>query len=612
MIRRITFPLLLAILAYALWASADFVDIAAGVALFMFGMLCLEEGFRYFTGGPLESILRLSTDRLWKSLGFGIVSTTLMQSSSLVSLITVSFVSAEMISLGAGIGIIMGANIGTTSGAWLIAALGLKVDIAVYAMPILIFGVIFRLQKSKTLQACGYVLLGFAFLFLGIYYMKAGFESFQNSFDLTTYAMTGLTGVLVYALIGTLITVIMQSSHATLLIIIAALAAQQVSYENALALAIGANLGSTVTIVLGSLSSNLGGKRLAAFHVLFNLTTASVAIALIGQLTDLVDWLAKLLGIGAQDHLLKLALFHSLFNVLGVIGWSPFVARLDAFLVNYMVTKPKGAEYPIYLSPSALATPATAVNAVRREVEHLMKNAAGLLIHGISLRRNIIDGESPLLPAIHQSVRIYQIDVDDAYEEKIKTLQNEIITFIATALTRETTREAAERLYELRRASLDIVDAVKGMKHLHKNLRRYGLSNNPAVRSLYDQIRLQLAELLRASRRILDEEPSAIAVLSLDAIRLAQERASKEINDQVDEMIRQRRIPASVATSIMNDEDYAQGISFRLLDAVKVLRKSESGNAIDKIALNAEDIQQIIDREDSLANAPKDSPGASQ
>jgi phosphate:Na+ symporter len=607
MIRRISFPALLAALAYALWVSADFVEIAAGVSLFMFGMLCLEEGFKHFTGGPLETLLRLSTDRLWKSLGFGIVSTTLMQSSSLVSLLTVSFVSAEMISLGAGIGIIMGANIGTTSGAWLIAGLGLKVDIAAYAMPVMVFGVIFRLQRGKSLRASGSVLLGFAFLFLGIHYMKEGFEAFQGSFDLSAYAMSGLAGVLVYALIGTVITVVMQSSHATLLIIIAALAAQQVSYENALALAIGANLGSTVTIVLGSFSSNLGGKRLAAFHVLFNLATAVVAIACIDQLSVGVSWMAGTLGIGEQDYLLKLALFHSLFNVLGVIGFAAFVTPIETLLTRLILAKPKGAEFPIYLSPSALETPATAVNAVRREVEHLMENACALVIHGISLRRSIIDGDMPLPQAIQQTLRIYPIDVDDAYEEKIKTLQNEIIAFIATALTRETTREAAEGLYELRRASLDVVEAVKGMKHLHKNLRRYALSGNPAVRSCYDRIRLQLAELLRELRRILREEPSAITVLSLDAIRLGQKRANKEINDQLDEMIRQRRIVPAVATSIMNDEEYAQGISFRLLDAVKVLRSSPADATTEQMRLSPEEIAQLVDKP---TDVPSSSPGA--
>ncbi|MDP5053919.1 MAG: Na/Pi symporter, partial [Congregibacter sp.] len=217
MIRKAIFPLLLAALAYALWASSECVDIAAGIALFMFGMLCLENGFKFFTGGPLEAVLRVSTDKLWKSLSFGMISTTMMQSSSLVSLITVSFVGAEMITLAAGIGVIMGANIGTTTGAWLIAGFGLKVDIAAYAMPILVFGVFFRLAKARARQAVGDVMLGFAFLFLGIHFMKEGFEAFQGSFDLSAYAIAGFVGVIVYTCLGMLVTVIMQSSHATLL-----------------------------------------------------------------------------------------------------------------------------------------------------------------------------------------------------------------------------------------------------------------------------------------------------------------------------------------------------------------------------------------------------------
>ncbi|MEE4278817.1 MAG: Na/Pi symporter [Halieaceae bacterium] len=609
MIRKSVLSILLLALACAMWASPSFVDLAAGVALFMFGMLCLEEGFKRFTGGPLENLLRRSTDRLWKSVAFGTVSTTLMQSSSLVSLITVSFVSAEMIGLAAGIGIIMGANIGTTSGAWLIAGLGLKVNIAAYAMPMLIFGVVFRMQQQRRMHAWGNVMLGFAFLFLGIHYMKGGFESLQGSFDLTAYTMTGVTGVLVYTLVGVLITVIMQSSHATLLVIIAALAAGQISYENSLALAIGANLGSTVTIVLGSVSSNLGGKRLAAFHVLFNLATATAAIALLGPLSDLVDWLARGFGIGNDDYLLKLALFHTLFNVLGVIGWSPFVSSLSGFLQTRMVGKPKGAEQPRFLSASALETPATAVTAVRREVEHLMENASALLVHGINLRRSTVDGDSPLLPAIRQSVRIVEIDVDDAYSEKIKALQNEIIVFIATALSHETTREAADRLYELRRASRDVVEAVKGMKHLHKNLRRHGLSSNPWIREVYDRIRLQLAELLRASRRILREEPGAITMLSLDEIRLEQRRSSREINDRVDELIRERRIPAAIATSIMNDEDYAQGIGYRLLDALKTLRNPDDGDAALAMALDPEDIHGMAGGTSTPAGMTRNRPG---
>ena len=137
MLRRILLPSIFGILAYGFWVSPDFKEIAAGVAIFLFGMLSLEEGFRAFSGGLLERILHRSTDQLYKSLGFGIVATTLMQSSSLVSVLTISFLSAGMIGLKAGLGIIFGANLGTTTGAWLVAGFGLKVKISAYALPML-------------------------------------------------------------------------------------------------------------------------------------------------------------------------------------------------------------------------------------------------------------------------------------------------------------------------------------------------------------------------------------------------------------------------------------------------------------------------------------------
>jgi phosphate:Na+ symporter len=136
MLGRIILPSVFLVLFYGFWVSSSFKDIAAGVSLFLFGMLCMEQGFKALSGGALQRVLTNSTDRLWKSLTFGIVSTTLMQSSSLVSVLTISFLSAELIGLAQGIGIIFGANLGTTTGAWIVAGFGLKVNLSAYALPV--------------------------------------------------------------------------------------------------------------------------------------------------------------------------------------------------------------------------------------------------------------------------------------------------------------------------------------------------------------------------------------------------------------------------------------------------------------------------------------------
>ena len=156
----------------------------AGVALFLLGMRYLEDGFRAFTGGALERWLAASTDRLWKSLTFGTLSTALVQSSSLITLLSIAFLSAGLISLTAGIGIVFGANLGTTTGAWLIALVGLKLDLAQVGMPLLVFGVVLERNRQARWRGTGQVLLGIGLLFLGIDQMKAGFAGLDQVFDL--------------------------------------------------------------------------------------------------------------------------------------------------------------------------------------------------------------------------------------------------------------------------------------------------------------------------------------------------------------------------------------------------------------------------------------------
>ncbi len=373
MIRRIVLPVIFIILAAGFWFSPNFKEIAAGVAIFLFGMIFLEDGFRTFTGGILEKLLARTTNKLWKSISFGVVTTTIMQSSSLVSVITISFLSAGLIGLAAGIGIIFGANLGTTTGAWLIAGFGLKVKISAYAMPMLVFGIVLVFQKSKNLRGMGYVLAGLGLLFLGIHYMKEGFEAFREAIDLSQYAVAGYPGLFLFALIGLIATVIMQSSHATLVLIITALSVGQITYDNALALAIGANIGTTITAIIGAMSANYQGKRLAAAHLIFNLTTGLIAIIFIWQIIAAVEWISAHVGISKTDYTLKLAVFHTLFNSIGVIVMSPLVGHLVKFLEKALPAPKTTIVEPHFLNESVIDFPETLLEAVHNEISISMK-----------------------------------------------------------------------------------------------------------------------------------------------------------------------------------------------------------------------------------------------
>ncbi len=174
MLKRILFLSFLVILSFILFFNPNVQTILAGVSILLFGMIMLEEGFKTFTKGPLQSVLKNATDKLYKSITTGAVVTAIIQSSSLVSVIAISFISAGLINLSGGIGLIFGANIGTTATAWLVAAFGLKFKISSLALPVLIFGLIFSFQKKNTYQGIGNVLAGLGFFFLGIHYMKEG------------------------------------------------------------------------------------------------------------------------------------------------------------------------------------------------------------------------------------------------------------------------------------------------------------------------------------------------------------------------------------------------------------------------------------------------------
>jgi len=574
MIHKLLLASIFSILAYGFWISPDFKEIATGVAIFLFGMMSLEKGFKAFTGGLLEKILSKTTNRLWKSLSFGVISTSLMQSSSLVSIITISFLSAGLISLAAGIGIIFGANLGTTTGAWLVAAFGLKVNIAAYAMPMVVFGVILLFQKSKELKGIGYILTGLGFLFLGIHYMKEGFDAFKDNIDLTAYAVSGYSGILLFTLVGMIATVVMQSSHATLVLIITALAAQQITYENALALAIGANLGTTITAIIGAVGANVDGRRLAAAHLIFNAITASVAIAFIFQITKAVDSISDWLSIAQDNYTMKLAVFHSVFNSIGIILMLPFIGHLERFLKRLLHPRKRTAAQPKFLHRAAIELSDTAIRAVRMETLHLYENAFNIITGGLRLRPEDVRSDLSLDQVVKSSRRTTPINIDRQYNERIKSLYSAIIEFISEART-EMTNQQADELFSYRAAGRDIVEAIKDTKHLQKNLEHYAVSSNSVIRKEYNQLRIELAEVLRELELVRTPDAETSTILSLDELKLKMKENDVALNQRLESFIRDKRINSEQATSLMNDSNYVYSVTKNLVKMAEVLFSEE-------------------------------------
>lgn len=596
-LKKMFLPVIIGMLITGFWVSSEFQEIAAGVAIFLFGMLMLEDGFRQFSGGILERILEHATRSMPRSMAFGLVTTTIVQSSSLISVITISFLSAGLITLIAGIGIIFGANVGTTTGAWLIAGFGLKVNISAYAMPLLAIGVVLVFQKPKYLRGTGYVLAGLGFLFLGIHHMKLGFETFKDTVDLSRYAMTGIEGLLVYTLVGTLATVLMQSSHATLVLIITALAAGQISYENALALAIGANIGTTITAIMGSLSANYLGKQLALSDVIFKVSTAAVALIFIIPIRGIVDVLSGMVGIADNDFALKVAMFHTIFNVMGVAIMLPLLNRLIGF-IEAVITEPEAdLSRPKYLSEAVDEFPATIEAAMRKEVKHLYDNSVELIVHGLNLSRQEIFATNDVAATVRSSRKVVDFDFDERYEARVKTLYAAIVEFATRTGAKDLPPDVTDRIYILRDVAAQIVRAAKAVKHLRRNTTTYTVHDQGAVTEIYDGLRTEIARILVEIRKVGVAEPEDRSNLWLDEEAAQVEDDARNSNRIVDALIRKGSLDADAATSFLNDSGYAYNAMRDLLAAARAYY-IESDSAVAEVerilALDEEEVGEVV------------------
>ena len=566
--QQVPLVLALAVLAWGLIAQPVAAGIAGGVALFLFGMRSLEHGLRQLTGGALERILKFSTDRTWKAISFGALTTAVSQSSSLVSVITIAFLSAGLIGLVPGIGVVFGANLGTTSGAWLVAAFGLKVNIAAWALPLLTFGVLFQFMREARIQGIGHCLLGIGLVFLGIDFMKEGFETFQRVIDLSRFAIDGSLGLLIYTLIGLVATVVMQSSHATLILTITALGAGQLSYDNALAVSIGANIGTTVTAMISSISSNVEGRRLAAAHLAFNGVTAGVALIAMPIFLTAVEVLSGWMGIAPDSHTMKLAIFHTLFNLAGLVIMVPLIGPLAAFLIRHLKPAPSQIDEPQFINEQLLITPAPALTAARQELLRLFESVLNLVTRVIGFEPAELKRMADPAVLDRPPERMHPVDVDRYYADKIKPLMGQTLGFLARLSTRG---YRSTQLAELRIASRSLLEATKACKHLQKNIVHYRSSNRIELADAYRGMRARLGRFNSRLNACSEAIGTDDLLTSLNALKQRSVEDDQAANQRLDEMIRSELIDASEATSLINDLVYCRRIEKQLLKAARRL-----------------------------------------
>ncbi|MDR5900200.1 Na/Pi symporter [Halomonas vilamensis] len=545
-----------------LMSYLDLATLAAGLGLFLWGMGYLERGIKQLSGGKLERWLHRATGTQPRALAFGALATATVQSSSLITLLSMSFVSAGLVALPNAIALLFGSNLGTTTGAWLMATFGLGFDLARYAMPFLAAGLIGSRLLAKRYRGYAYLLMGVGLLFLGIDFMKLGFSAWQDGLSLEGFAGELFWHWPLYVLFGVIATVVMQSSHATLLITLAALASGQLPYLPALAVAIGANVGTTITALLGALGASIAARRLAGAHVVFNLFTGAVALLLLLPLAWLVDQISTVIGIGAEAWPLKLALFHTLFNVLGIILMLPAIPALARWLER---TFPTPAKMPYaqarYLEASALQLPDTALNALEQECQRLERHAYHVLCSAILMRSADVLGHPP-----KRQKATALIDpnawpaVNERYHERIKPLLSEILAFYAqmidTPLTQAQQTHIQWRLQRLFR----LVEAVRFGEVLQRSLLRHATRTSP-LRDAHDALRLAVAQGLNQLSQGQDDDNTDI---SITAVVEPLDTVSQQWQQEIATRLRSKRLDPSLASTLMNDLHQAQRLIYAL------------------------------------------------
>ena len=569
MLKSAAIPFFLILLGYVVIADENFTVILSGIAIFIIGMFFMQDGFKQLSGGILEKLLEKFTSNTLYAIATGFLSTSVVQSSTIITLIVVSFLSAELLTLVQAVGIVFGSNVGSTTTAWIVSSLGVDVKISTYAFPMLVFGVVLRFFKSNGVKGSGNVLLGLGFIFLGISYMKDGFDIMKNSIDLASYAMEGYLGIIVYILIGILITVVIQSSAATLAIVITALNADSITYVNAIALAIGANVGTTLTTILASFASNENGKRVALIHFLFNLISATFITILIYQFIDLTDFIAPFLGVSDNNYGMKLALFHTIFSVTGVILLTPAISLLVKLSEKLIQKKVSSASKPKYLNQSVLSNPDASLAALRKEIINLYENCQKAMLHALNIHTTGLTRET-LKVQLAKELTIIDTDIDEIYQKNLKALYSEIVKFSSFAQENMFDFQH-KKVDELKRAAVLLVEVLRDTRDIQKNVNFYLKSKNEYIKEEYNILRKELAEMLI--------DINTLALLENDSDQLTQfeliktELAHNDLasSEELDALIREDKIKATMATSYMNDSATGYSIQKKLVKVANIL-----------------------------------------
>ena len=417
-------------------------NLAGSLGLFLYGMTLMSESLQKIAGDRLRRILSSITSNPLKGVLTGLAITSIIQSSSATTVMVVSFVNAGLLTLAQAIGVIMGANIGTTVTAWIVSLLGFKADIAILAVPLIAVGFIMFMSKRQKRKHTGEMIIGFALLFLGLTFLKESVPDLSSSPDtlkfLQSFTGRGFGSVLIFVGVGTLLTMILQSSSATMALTLVMVNYGWIPFEIAAAMVLGENIGTTITANIAAAVGNVSAKRAALAHTFFNMIGVIWAVALFRPFLRLVGQIIT--GLGGADPFIPIAqaadpvasgnamiyaisTLHTLFNVINtslLIWFIPVLLKI----VTFVIKSPKEEEkYRLkFIQAGLFSTAELSLNQVKQEIIHF----GNIITRQYSIIRNALDvKDNDEFDTLFKKISYYE-EVTDRIEFEIAEYLNQI------------------------------------------------------------------------------------------------------------------------------------------------------------------------------------------
>ena len=469
--------------------------LAAGVGLFLFAMYLLEESLKNLSGRNFKLFLQRTTKNRVGAVAGGAVVTGVLQSSSMVSLMVLAFVGAGVFTMKNAMAIILGANLGTTLSSWLVATLGFKVDIEVAAYPVVFIGgmLLILFSNRKNIKYIAYFLLGFGLLFIGLSFMKTAMEGQVKTFDFSEYADMSLV---VFLLIGFIITSLVQSSSVTMALTLSALHAEAIGFAPAAAIVLGSETGTTIKILVGSIGGIAAKKRVALGNFFFNVFLSVFAFALLKPILLLITDIFKI-----KDELIGLVTFSTLINLVSIMIFllflNPFAKLLEKFF------KDTDASTAAFLGHADIKEPETALDLFRRETEYFIHNSILFNLALFDIDTKLLSGNPEFKP-INEKRKFFSKSPEEKYEF-LKQLQGELQAFY---LDLRTTLQDAQyaQLSQLISAVRSAMHSAKSMNDIGSNITNLRHSSTDIKFNFFTHHKKETEDLYQQLKALMEQK----------------------------------------------------------------------------------------------------------